>query len=100
MNKAEKKIKKATDFQVYLKSKLKNLEFKKQYSEYGKQLEVAYQILQLRKKAHLSQAELAQRIGTTQSNIARMEQGRQNFTIGMLSKIATSFNKELEISIR
>ena len=45
-----KKITKAIDFQNYLKKELKNPEFKKHYDEYGKQLEIAYQILELRKK--------------------------------------------------
>jgi hypothetical protein len=44
-----KKIK-AGDFQKYLAEQLKNPEFKKRYDEYGKQLEIAYQILKLRKQ--------------------------------------------------
>lgn len=98
--KITKKLNKATDFQAYLKKQLKNQELKRYYDEYDKQLEIAYRILQLRKKAQLSQAELARRVGTTQSNIARMEQGRQNFTIDTLSKVAKSLNKNLEVSIR
>jgi DNA-binding transcriptional regulator YiaG len=60
-----KKIEKATDFQALLKEMLKDKEFKKYYDEYGRQLEIAYQVLQLRKKAKMSQAELARKIGTT-----------------------------------
>jgi hypothetical protein len=44
-----KKIK-ARDFQKYLTEQLKNPKVKKYYDEYGKQLEVAYQILKLRKQ--------------------------------------------------
>lgn len=95
-----KKIKKATDFQEYLKKELKKKNIKKYFYEYGKQLEIAYQILRLRKKAHISQLELAERIGTTQSNVARMEQGGQNFTVDTLNKIAKSLDKKLEVSIR
>ena len=47
------------DFDEMLKKELKNPEFKKHYDEYGKQLEIAYQILQLRKKKNISQAQLA-----------------------------------------
>ena len=43
MNK-KKKNQKAVDFQEHLKEQLKNPEFKKYYDEYGKQLEIAYQI--------------------------------------------------------
>ena len=98
MNK-RKKVKKAIDFQEYLGKRLKNSKFKKHYNEYGKQLEIAYQVLQLRKKKKMSQAELAKKIGTKQSNIARMEAGQQNFTINTLQKIASAFDRELKVEL-
>jgi len=97
MNK-RKKLQKAVDFQEYLAEKLRNPKFRKYYDEYGKQLEIAYQILQLRKQKRISQAELAKKIGTKQSNIARMEAGEQNFSIDTLQKIAQVFNKDLKVS--
>lgn len=96
MNKV-KKIKKAVDFQEYLVERLKNPKFKRYYDEYGKQLEIAYQVLQLRKKKGISQMELAKKIGTRQSNIARMESGQQNFTTDTLQKIASVFKRNLKI---
>lgn len=99
MNKNTKKLK-ATDFSDYLEQQLRDKETEKHYQAYGKQLEIAYQILQLRKKSNISQGELARRIGTTQSNVARMEGGRQNFTVDTLEKIAETFNKDLVISIK
>jgi len=96
MNK-RKKTKKVVDFQVYLAEKLKNPKFRKYYDEYGKQLEIAYQILKLRKQKGISQAELAKKIGTKQSNVARMETGQQNFTTDTLQKIASVFKRDLKI---
>jgi DNA-binding XRE family transcriptional regulator len=96
MNK-KKKLQKAMDFQKYLAKQLKNPGIKKHYDEYGKQLEIAYQILKLRKQKRISQAELARKIGTTQSNIARMETGQQNFTTTTLQKIAAAFKRDLEV---
>lgn len=93
----KKQSKKTTDFQEYLSGQLKNATVKKHYDEYGKQLEIAYEILQLRKKEKMSQAELAKRIGTSQSNIARMEAGEQNFTTDTLQKIATAFKRDLKV---
>ena len=93
-----RKQQKAVDFQEYLAEKLKNPKFRKHYDEYGKQLEIAYQILQLRKQKRISQSELAKKIGTKQSNIARMEAGEQNFSIDTLQKIAQVFNKDLKVS--
>ena len=85
------------DFDDYLNEQLKNPVFKKYYDEYGKQLEIAYQILQLRKREGLSQAELAKKIGTKQTNIARLESGQQNFTIETLQKLAKAFKRNLKI---
>jgi len=92
--------KKATDFQEYINRQLKNKEFKNDFDEFGKQLEVSYQILKIRKQKKMSQLELAHKIGTTQSNVARLESGRENLTIGFLNKIALAFNKELKIHIK
>ena len=71
-----KKMEREMDFEYFLKQHLKNPEFKKLFDEYGRQLEISYQILQLRKKKKISQLELAKKIGTKQSNIARMEAGQ------------------------
>ncbi len=88
---------KNNDFQKYLKENLKDSEFQKYFNEHGKQLEIAYQILQLRRNRKMSQIQLAKKIGTTQSNIARMESGQQNFTTNTLSKIASAFKCDLKI---
>lgn len=77
---------------------MKDPEFKKWFDYYGKQLEISYNLLQMRKRARLSQAQLAKRLGTTQSNVARMEAGNQNFTLGMLARIADAFGKDLKVS--
>lgn len=93
-----KKMRREMDFDYFLNQELKNPEFKKLYDEYGRQLEIAYQILQLRKKKKMSQAQLAKKIGTKQSNIARMEAGEQNFSVDTLDKIANALGSDLKIS--
>ncbi|MBI2050996.1 MAG: helix-turn-helix transcriptional regulator [Parcubacteria group bacterium] len=97
MNKNDKKFK-ATDWQEMLAKDLKNPVFKRYYDEFGKQLEISYNLLLMRKKARMSQAQLAKKLGTTQSNVARMEAGNQNFTLGMLQRIADAFGKDLNVS--
>ena len=94
-----RKKNKALDFDDYLKDELKNPEFKRLFEEYGKQLEIAYQILQLRKKRGLSQSELAKKIGTKQSNVARIESGGQNITVNLLDKIATALGASLSVKL-
>ncbi len=97
MNNKKLKLDKAVDFQEYLAEQLKIPEFKKYYDIYGKQLEVAYNVLQLRKRKKMSQAELARKLDTTQSVVARMESGQQNFTTDTLQKIASVFDCNLQI---
>lgn len=88
----------SADFKSHLKQELKNKQFKKYFDEYGKQLEIAYLIAQKRKQAKISQKELAKKIGTTQSNVARMEAGNQNFSVITLEKIAEALKSELKVS--
>ncbi len=89
--------KKPTNYDLYREKLLKNPEAKKYYGEVSKQLQIAYKILQLRKKQGLSQSQLAKKLGTTQSNIARLEAGKQNFTTDTLQKIARAFRLGLRI---
>jgi ribosome-binding protein aMBF1 (putative translation factor) len=98
MNKS-KKIHQAVDFQQYLADKLKDAKFRKHYQTYDQQLKVAYQILKMRKKRKLSQAALAKKLGTRQSDIARMESGQQNFTTAMLEKICHALGCRLKIEL-
>lgn len=84
----------------YLKKRLKSKIFKRYYDDYGKQLEIAYQIAALRRKARLTQVVMAKRIGSTQSNVARMEQGQQNFTVDLLSRVARALNRDLVVTLK
>lgn len=84
-------------FKDYLEEQLRDPEVRKWYDYYGKQLEIAIQINKLRKERNLSQRQLAQKLGTTQSNIARIEAGNQNLTLGMMQKIATTFDRKLKV---
>jgi DNA-binding XRE family transcriptional regulator len=94
-----KVIEKAIDFDEVLAEELKDPKAKKLFDEYGRQFEIAYGILQLRKARKMSQAELAKKTGTTQSNIARLEGGRQNFSIALLHRVAVALDADLKISI-
>ncbi len=61
-------------------------------------LQVATEIFTLRTAAKLSQAQLAEKIGTTQSVISRLEDADYNgHSLAMLQRIASAFNKRVEI---
>ncbi len=52
------------------------------------QLTIAEKVITARKKANMTQEELANAIGSTQSAVARMEAGNQNFTSQMLDRLS------------
>lgn len=84
-------------FDKYLAEKLKDKKFREAFEEEGRRLEIAYALLQMRKRQKLSQKELAKKLKTTQSVVARMEAGQQNFTLETLQKIASAFEYNLKI---
>ena len=96
----KKKNKKITyiSFERYLAQEIKNKEFKKAFEKEGRRLEIAYKIFQLRKRKKFSQKELARKLDTTQSVVARIEAGQQNFSIDTLEKIANALDSHLNIS--
>lgn len=86
-------------FREYLKKESKRASFKKGFEEEKKKIRLGYQIFLAREKAGVTQAELARRLGTRQSNISRLEQGDYNFTVEMLERIAQALQSELKIEI-
>jgi transcriptional regulator with XRE-family HTH domain len=63
-------------------------------------LQLANQIADARKRAGLSQAQLAKRIGTKQTGVARMERaGTTGFTTTTLAKIAAATGSRLEVQL-
>lgn len=62
--------------------------------------QVAQIIYDLRKNAGLSQKQLAELIGTTQSVISRLEDSNyEGHSLSMLDKIARALNKQVKINV-
>jgi len=55
------------------------------------------QVLRLRLTHGLSQAQLAERIGTAQPNISRLERATINPSLSFLQRVATALDAEIEI---
>ena len=60
-------------------------------------VEAAQLVYDLRRKAGLSQRELAKKVGTTASVICRMEQADYVGSLPMLRRIAGALNRRLEL---
>ena len=83
----------------YVKQKVeKNREAKKYYEEYSHRFDLAEKIREMRDAVGLTQKQLADKIGTTQSGIARLEDpDYESYSLATLKKIAHFFKKELII---
>lgn len=57
--------------------------------------EIATLIRKIRKEQKLTQAEFAEKLGTSQSAVTRMEQGKQNFSLEMINRISDVLGKQL-----
>ena len=67
-------------------------------AEESENLRIAKSIYELRTKAGLSQADLAKRLGTTQSVISRLEDADYTgHSLAMLQRVAAALNRQIEI---
>ena len=79
---------------------LKDPEVKAEYDALEPRYQAIRQIIQARNDLHITQEELARRIGTTKSNISRLESGNYNPSLDMLTKIARALGKNLEVQLQ
>lgn len=76
---------------------MKDAAFRQEYDALEDEFALIRALIDARTRAGLTQAELAERMGTTQSAIARMEGGRINPTIGMLRRYAQATGSRLTV---
>ncbi len=78
---------------------IKDLEFREHYQKELLINEISKLIVELRKEAHLTQAELAKKADTTQPVIARLESGANSRipSLELLARVAKAVNTELHI---
>lgn len=81
---------------------LKNTEIKVHYEEERAKSLIAMAVKAARARAKLTQTQLARKIGTTQSVIARLEGGGDSRipSLSLLARIATACHGELEFGFR
>ena len=73
---------------------------KEEFERADQAWDIAFQIINLREKMGLTQKELADIIGTKQSNIARLESADYtSYTLKTLEKITKALRAKLEIKI-
>ena len=76
----------------------KDPEYREAYERLGAEFALARTLIEARRSAALTQAELAERMETTQSVVARLESGRIHPSTRTLEKVARATGTRLRIS--
>lgn len=87
-------------WQTLKKELLKNKAVADEYEKLQPRYELISQLIEVRLKSGLTQEQLAKKIGTKQSAIARIESGRTNPTISLLEKLAEATGTRLIVRLK
>jgi ribosome-binding protein aMBF1 (putative translation factor) len=77
---------------------MKDNEYRQEYEALEEEFALAHALIEARAKAGLTQEELAQRMDTSQSAIARLEAGRSKPSARTLERFAKATGTSLRIS--
>ena len=92
---------KARSFKEFRDEQLQDPEVRREYEATAQQFSLAAEVLQLRKELDLTQRQLAERMGTSQPAIARIESGNyHNVSMAFIRRLADALNAEPEIHLR
>lgn len=84
-------------FSEVRKEWFKNPEFVREYDALEEEFALASAVIGARAHAGLTQGELAERMGTSQSAIARLESGRSRPSTTTLAKLAAATGTKLRV---
>jgi len=82
------------------KELLRNKKVAEEYKKLGPRYRLISQLIESRLKKGLTQEQLAKRIGTRQSAIARLESGNSNPSMAFLEKITEATGSRLIIQVK
>lgn len=85
-------------FSEFKKRALKNRVLKREYDRLEPEFVIIQAMIEARLKLGLTQRALANKIGTKQAAISRLENGSVNPSIGFLKKLAKALHCKLEIN--
>lgn len=74
-------------------------EYKNEYERLKPRYDLIAQIVNARQEQKITQAEMAERMGTKKSNISRFESGSYNPSLDFLVRAAASLGKRIEFSL-
>jgi ribosome-binding protein aMBF1 (putative translation factor) len=83
----------------FMAKSLADPEVKRKFDALEQEFAIAYELIRARARAGLSQAELAERMGTSQSAIARLESGRTLPSAKTLIRFAKATGSKVELRL-
>ena len=90
----------ATNWDQYVEDALTDTELRERFERAGVAWDIALQIASLRERRGLTQAQLAQRMGTRQSNVSRLESADYRaYSVQSLDKVARALGARVHISL-
>ena len=91
----------AMQYREFLEEQLKDPEFKGEYEALHDEFTLAREVLELRQKHHMTQKQLAGKIGTSQPAIARLESGNyKSISLAFLRRVAKGLDAVPEVHLR
>ena len=81
------------------KSLMEDDQFKTEYDKLKPRYDAIAQIIKSRQELRITQAELAQRVGTQKSNISRLESGNYNPSLDFLIRVSDALGKNLIVQL-
>ena len=87
------------DLQELTSELMQDAEFKKEYEAIQPERDITESLVQARKEAGLTQAELSKKTGISQADISRLENGTRNPSLALLNRIAKALNATLRIEL-
>lgn len=85
------------DFDKYLKNKLKNTDFKREYDALDEEFKLIDELLKARTEAKMTQAQVAEAMGVKQSAVARIESGNLDMKYSTLINYLNAVGKRIAI---
>ncbi len=89
--------KKGTNYEEFKADLLKDQEVRKEYDALTPKYEMISRLIERRNKLHMSQAQLARKVGLKQPAICRLETGHCNTTLNTLIKVARALDLNIEL---
>ncbi len=87
------------NFKDYHNERMRDPKFKKAYDALEVEFQIIHDVLRKRIEQDMSQRELADKIGSDQATISRLESGNLNPSIKFLKRVARAVGGQLKVTI-